>query len=375
MQSIKLYILITACIILFGGCASSKKTSLFYKPQLIEVAQLTHQPTGIAVSQKGRIFINFPRWNTAHEYSVAELSNDGSLHPYPDEEWNWWEPETSLNSKKHFVCVQSVYCDNDGHLWILDPAQSLFITGISEPAKLVKVDLATDQVMDIFYFDSSIAPSGSYLNDIRIDTTDNFAYITDSGLGAIIVLDIKKRSARRILSNHPSTKAEPQTTITINSVPLQGTDGKTPQIHADAIALDTKNEYLYYQALTGKTLYRFNTSYLKDATVHDLEYELRARPYAKNSIVDGITMDHNGNMYLTSLEQNAIVRFNEEKTITQILIQDTRISWPDSVCIGPDGFLYFTASQIHLMPQFNNGADKRTVPYYVFKIDIKRYLK
>lgn len=37
-----------------------------------------------------------------------------------------------------------------------------------------------------------------------------------------------------------------------------------PQIASDGIALDTKNGYLYYHALTGHTLYRIKTSYLTD---------------------------------------------------------------------------------------------------------------
>ena len=358
------------------GCSTSRlHNTLFYNPELIEVVTLDNQPTGIAVSQEGRLFINFPRWNDTHTYSVVEILPDGTSIPYPNKEWNWWDAKTSLTSKKHFVCVQSVYIDTENFLWILDPASPYFSGVIDEGAKLVKVNLATDKVVDIIYFDESIAPEDSYLNDIRVDTEDQFAYITDSGRGAIIVVNLTTHHARRILDSHHSTTANPDIKLVIEDTPFLDANGSVPQIHSDAIALDAENEYLYFQALTGNTLYRFNTDYLKDETIHKLELDMRVKRYAQNIVVDGIVMDHNNNIYLTALEQNAIIRFNNTLTISKILIQDDRISWPDSVCISPDGFLYFTISQIHRMPQFNNGIDKRQPPYSVFKIDISRFLK
>jgi hypothetical protein len=36
--------------------------------------------------------------------------------------------------------------------------------------------------------------------------------------------------------------------------------------------------------------------------------------------------------------------------------------------ISPDDYLYFTDSQIGLSPRFNNGTDRRALPYRYFKI-------
>ena len=58
---------------------------------------------GVAVSQSGRVFVNFPNWSEHHGISVAEIV-DGKLVPFPNEEWN--QAGTPNN---HFVCVQSVY--------------------------------------------------------------------------------------------------------------------------------------------------------------------------------------------------------------------------------------------------------------------------
>jgi hypothetical protein len=40
-------------------------------------------PTGVSVSNSGRIFLNFPKWGDAVEYTVGELKN-GKTVPYPD---------------------------------------------------------------------------------------------------------------------------------------------------------------------------------------------------------------------------------------------------------------------------------------------------
>ncbi len=40
-------------------------------------------PTGVTVSHRGRIFVNYPKWGDAVEFTVAEL-RDGQEVAYPD---------------------------------------------------------------------------------------------------------------------------------------------------------------------------------------------------------------------------------------------------------------------------------------------------
>jgi hypothetical protein len=54
------------------------------------VASFEHQVTGVAVAQDGRIFVNFPRWTEDSPISVAEVTPEGELRPYPDAAWNAW---------------------------------------------------------------------------------------------------------------------------------------------------------------------------------------------------------------------------------------------------------------------------------------------
>ena len=106
--------------------------------KLFEVQYSTPRWTGVAVSNTGRIFVNFPRWSEI-PFSVAEIV-DSQLIPYPDEEWNNWDE--SAKPENHFVCVQSVNIDKENFLWILDPA-NLGDSIVKGGVKLLKIDLQT----------------------------------------------------------------------------------------------------------------------------------------------------------------------------------------------------------------------------------------
>jgi hypothetical protein len=103
------------------------------------------------------------------------------------------------------VCVQSVVVDDQDALWVLDPASPKTEAVVKGGPKLVKIDLAT-RVTQSVIFDEDVAPERSYLNDVRLDTKTGHAFITESGTGAIIVVDLKSGKARRLLASDPSTK-------------------------------------------------------------------------------------------------------------------------------------------------------------------------
>src|SRR5436309_13796913 len=216
------------------------------------------QLTGVGVSIKsGRIFVNFPYWSDDHSISVTEIVN-GQPKAFLNDEWNTPGPAGS-----HFVCVQSVVVDDQDNLWILDPAAPKMQEIVKGGPKLVKVDLTTNNVVQKIPFGEDVAPAKSYLNDVRIDTANGKAFITDSGKGAIIVVDLASGKSQRLLDDHKSTKPESGVKLVVDGKELVDQQKKSPpEIASDGIALDAKNGYLYYHALTGHTLYRIKTSYL-----------------------------------------------------------------------------------------------------------------
>lgn len=308
---------------------------------LNEIAYSEFRWTGVAVSNERRIFVNFPRWSPI-PFSVTEII-DSQLVPYPDEEWNDWEASTPPNN--HFVCVQSVYVDKENFLWILDPA-SLGGSVVQGGAKLLKIDLHTDSIIQTIFFNDEIAPAQSYLNDIRVDTEENYAYITDSGIGALIVVNLISGESRRLLANHYSTKAE--------NIPLV-INGQTINfaVHSDGLALSNDRSYLYYKALTGKNLYRIKTIALKDTTLTVSELEQEVKFVLETIPCDAIEFDLDGYLYFTSIENNSIYRMLPGEELSLVL-NDDRLKWPDSFSITPSGDIYVTTSRIYF-PSGDHG--------------------
>jgi sugar lactone lactonase YvrE len=323
---------------------------------LIEVASSNRLWTGVAVSKQGRIFVTYPRWSADIPFSVGEISESGQIVPFPNKVWNAWDASSA--PADHFICVQSVYVDSDDFLWVLDPASAYMGGVIPGGAKLLKVDLAANKVVKKILLDQTIAPSASYLNDIRVDTERQVAYITDSGLGALIIVDLKSGTGRRLLTGHHSTRSE-DVVLTIGGSPWR-INGRAPQVHADGLALDMRGEYLYYQALTGRNLYRIETRYLRDPTVSERQLAMKVETLGETGAADGIVFGPDGYLYLTAIEDNAINMFTSPGMVKTI-VKDPRLLWPDSLARGPNGYLYVTTSQIHL------GSDIAG-PYRMFKL-------
>ena len=351
--------------LLFAAFAFLGTVALSRAADLQEVASFDNQQvTGVGVSRKsGRVFVNFPYWSDDHLLSVAEIV-DGKPKPFPNEDWNKPGPAES-----HFVCVQSVVVDDQDNLWILDPAAPKMLDIVKGGPKLVKVDLRTNQVVQTIPFGEDITPKKTYLNDVRIDTAASVAFITDSGKGAIIVVDLHTGKARRLLDGHKSTQPEKDLKLTVDGKQLLDQEKKTaPQIASDGIALNAKNGYLYYHALTGHTLYRIKISALLDASLSKGDLESKVETVAQTAAPDGMLEAADGSVYLTDIEGGAVQHWNPTTQRVEPVITDKRLLWPDTMAWGPRGELYVTASQIENMARFNGGKTTRTEPYKLWKV-------
>ncbi|MDR5883936.1 L-dopachrome tautomerase-related protein [Caballeronia sp. LZ032] len=323
-------------------------------PQLQLIATFEHQVTGVTLTPDGRTFVNFPRWTEDAPISVAELGASGDLRPYPDPEWNSWRNarRDEVTPQDHWVCVQSVVADKHGNLWVIDPgapAQSLIVPGAP---KLVRIDLASNHVAQVYAFDETIAPQGSYLNDVRISPDGRFVYITDSGVrGAIVVLDTGSGSARRVLDGDPSTQADKTVTVKVDGKPLQQTDGRPVSFSADGIALTPDGRYLYWQAVKGKTLYRIATDALQNAQLSPRQVSARVEAVGIDGPADGLWFDERGRLYVSSVEHHAIRVRDGERIDT--LLRNRALIWPDTFSEGADGTIYITDSRIPEMSWFD----------------------
>jgi sugar lactone lactonase YvrE len=330
---------------------------------LQQAAQFGHQVTGVTVTERGRIFVNFPRWTEDSPVSVAEVMKDGSLRPYPDEQWNAWRNvrRDELVPSDHWVCVQSVVADGRGSVWVVDPAAPAVDGVVPGGPKLVRIDLATDRVARVIQFGQDVAIPGSYLNDVRFSRDGKYAFLTDAGQrGALIVVDLASGKARRVLDGHPSTQPEKGVVVTTDGKPLRYPDGRKVLFAADSIALSSDDAYLYWKPLTGNTLYRIQTTALTGRGLAGADVSRQVQSYGKVGPTDGFWIGRGTDtLYITSIQDNAIKARNLAQGpagALRTVLQDPRLRWPDTFSQGPDGSLYVTTSRIQDSAFFNRDA-------------------
>lgn len=324
------------------------------------------QFVGVAVLPDNRVLIVSPRWDDNPVNPIAILGPNNTVQPYPDARWCMWNDSVKNEPARHWICPQAATVDKNGMLWVLDPAAPGLKTVVNGGVKLVKIDPKTNQVVQTIVFDKQAAPEKSYLNDVRIDTEHNYAYITESAQGGIVVVDLKTQKARRLLANHPSVKPE-DLQLVVEGNRMTDPQGKPMRIASDGIALSPDNQQLYYHALTGHTLYRIPTAALRNAALNETQLSQQVENLGQTPATDGMEVDAAGNVYLTAFEQNALVRRTPDGKLEEV-VKDPRLQWPDTYFITPDKQLYVTTSAIHKTPTWNKGVSKKNQPYYVFKM-------
>ena len=345
-------------------------------------------PTGVTVSQKGRIFVNFPRWGDNVPFTVAEIVN-GKAIAYPNREINAFGANgtrAALSQEKtaraeqeraaHFVGVQSVVVDSADRLWVLDTGSIAFNPTAPGGPKLIGIDLNTNRIVKTIRFSPDIARPKSYLNDVRFDLRfgrEGTAYITDSGDSGIITVDLASGIATRRLDEHPSTQATPKFVPYVEGDAMYSTKpGKFPGyvgIASDGIALSADGSRLFYCPLASRHLYSVSTALLRNGKASEQLVENSVVDHGEKGMSDGLESDAQGRVYVTLVEQNAVAR-RLPNSLYETVVRDPRLLWPDTLSVANDGYLYIMSNQLHRQKGFNYGKDLRVKPYSLFRVKI-----
>lgn len=331
---------------------------LFSSEVLETVADLELPPGNIAVSGDGRVFFSFhpEAWPQTR---VAELVVGKPVaYPTPDfQSPGGSEPEA-------FVSVLSLRIDRQNRLWTLDNANH----GTGQP-RLLAFDLATDEIVHRFDFPRKCAGLGSHLNDFQVDPTGRRIYIADASIfaqrPALVVYDLDRGSCRRLLEGHRSVEPEPYIPV------VQGRKMRVFGLFAvrpgvDSIALDRAGEWLYFAPVTDRHMYRVRAADLDNPLLDEEQLASRVETWAVKTMSDGISIDLEGNLYLTDLEHSAIVRLGADGRL-ETLVRDERLRWPDGLSFGPDGWLYVTCSALQQVIGRTPGQVRAAAPFQIYR--------
>jgi sugar lactone lactonase YvrE len=334
--------------------------------QLETVVAANQQMNGVAAAPDGRVFVGMPRWVQVDGFSVGVVKN-GSVQPYPGGSWNIWKE--GLPPREHFIAVNAVRIEPDDprSLWVVDAA-----SGVKGGPKLVEIELATNKVSRVYSFDQDIAPEKSYLNDVRI--ARGHAFITESGMGAVIVVDLTTGRARRLLANSTKTKAVPGRTPVIDGRKVIRPDGTIPVVNADGIEISPDHALLYFCNPYGGYLWQVSVDDLLNEKLDESALDKRVKNLGDLMPVGGILMLPNGNLLLSDVEKHAIQARAQDGKLT-MLRQSKLLDWPDAMSLGTDGKVYVAAAQANRRPASNGGRDDTHLPFRILSFSLPKLPK
>lgn len=83
----------------------------------------------------------------------------------------------------------------------------------------------------------------------------------------------------------------------------------------------------------------------------------------------GMWADDAGHVYTSDSPNHAIQRVTPAGRF-ETVARDARLLWPDTFAMGPGGYRYLTATQIHRLPKWNNGADQVEYPFRFYRVKL-----
>jgi hypothetical protein len=330
------------------------------------------RPTGVAVTTTDRIFVSFPRWFANHTAPTCAEVVNGKLVPFPSSYYNSWNSSADSNDK--FINIQSVFVDHFDRLWVLDVGAAFLgnVTAGKGAAKLILVDLGTNKIQKVYPLDEIVSPN-SYINDVRISVDGNHAFLTDSNLGGLRHLDLVTGKGQVHLANHPSTHSEPGFVTSVEGQPMILISGTPAAYQSDGIAV--VENYVYYHACTGRTLYRIEQQLLIDPSLSDKERAAGVEVVSLSGVPDGMVLAGNdkleGTLYMTAVEKDGIDYLTSGNRVLP-LISDELLQWPDSMSVAVNSSkLYVTASQVNYAPFILHARSRRNT-YQLYQVTIKK---
>jgi sugar lactone lactonase YvrE len=108
-----------------------------------------------------------------------------------------------------------------------------------------------------------------------------------------------------------------------------------------SLVMDRKSQWLYFAAVQSRFVYRLPIALLRDPGVSDAKLASAIERYAGKPAAASLTIDAKNNLYVGDIQGRAIGVIDPDDREYRILSSDARLLWPDGLCFGQDGKLYF----------------------------------
>lgn len=315
-------------------------------------------PNTIRINNRGILFISVPRHLFGDEIdpyipgTINTLIN-GKLNPWPNVEEN-----NFYRGRIHSIVGFEI--DLEGNMYLLNHRKN------EERELLIYHQNGT---LKDFYNLNDVTEHKqheSFLSNIVLDLTYNFAYISDTGKiskndfdvddlknhtkSYLIVLNLNNGVALRFMQKHKSTvpnleHKQINKNLNINNIGLYG------------LALSCDKRFLYYAPVKSNKLYSVSTFYLQEErTIRNkdiLEYNKKSAGFELLSSARGL-------FYYTSIEENSILVNFFERILTFENLRSVRHGdifgkdIPVSLAFnGTTGYLYYLVNRHNIFVNDN----------------------
>lgn len=331
------------------------------RPRKLEVVaqfNLDNPPGNLAITPEGRLIMSQHQFYGA-SLRVVEVYDDGSIDPFPNGSWSSKPSDRGVGLNN----VLGLRGDKNGVVWMLDRSP-----GEGQPGKIVAWDTIDNQLERVIYLPQPIIADNSFLNDLAVDLEHNKIYLTDTASGvnsALIVVDLVTGFSRRVLEGDVSTRPEDLAIVIDDRTITLG--GEPAKIGVNPITIDPQNEWVYYAPMSGTSLYRIAVKDLLDESLLPTELSSKVERYGDKPICDGITIDSQGNVYITSITDHALGVVEPNGKYRTLYQDDQLLNWTNGMAFGRDDYIYVTVSQLQNSPAINNGENNFQPPFYIVK--------
>jgi sugar lactone lactonase YvrE len=87
------------------------------------------------------------------------------------------------------------------------------------------------------------------------------------------------------------------------------------------------------------------------------------------SNTDGMTADREGNIYMTALTLDGLMKYDPRRNTLERFVHDPAMVWPDTLSWGADGSLYVISDHLNVFVDGDMNFDNPPVPNFrIWKI-------